>query len=121
MYCTNCGTEVHAQAVACPKCGTALATKAPAINTAALQGFNAAIFFANRAHLLAAIALLGCFLPWVKISGYVNQSMNCFGLSKAADMAPGTVLVSELLYLFCWPTSLLISCRPSPSTRSTSP
>lgn len=100
MYCTNCGTEVHAQAVACPKCGTSLTGKGLNIDTSALQGFNASAFFANRAHLLAAVALVGCFLPWLKVNAYMmSQSLNGFGLSKAVDMAPSTILISSLLYL----------------------
>ena len=105
MYCKNCGDQVQENAATCSKCGVSLGTKSFTLDTSAMQGFNAAAFFANRAHLLAVAALLACFLPWLKVSGYVSQSINCFGLSKAVDLAPGSILVSFLLYLL--PLSLL--------------
>lgn len=128
MYCRNCSNQVNDKAVGCPKCGMdphkaknycpacghataeaqvmctscggALASKAFTLDTSALQGFDASAFIANKANITALVALLGCFLPWITVKLFASQSINLFKLSSVADVYPGHILVSALLYLF---------------------
>lgn len=134
MYCRNCGNEVHDKAVACPKCGVnprlekkfcpscraetnanqvmctncgvSFSSSAFPFDTSSFQKIDYNAFIKNKSLLFASIAIIGCFMPWIKINAYMmTQSINCFGLSKVVDYAPNTILVSFILYLF--PLSLL--------------
>ncbi|MEX6688179.1 zinc ribbon domain-containing protein [Danxiaibacter flavus] len=128
MYCRNCGNEVSDKAIACPKCGVnprteksfcpscgsptasnqvmctkcnaALSTPAFSFDASALQKIDINAALKNKSILFAALALLGCFLPWFKLNAFVaSQSFSCFGLSKMLDMTPDSILVPFLLYL----------------------
>lgn len=134
MYCRNCGNDVSDKAVACPKCGfnpnsekkfcpncgvgtnenqiictecgVSLEKQSLSFDMSALQKFDVNSFTKNKASVAAAVALLGCFLPWVKINMFVMvQSLNFFGMTKIAEVAPNSILYSFILYLF--PLSLL--------------
>jgi hypothetical protein len=128
MYCRNCGNSVHDKAIACPKCGVnpraeknfcpscgapttanqvmctncnaALSTPAFSFDASALQKIDVNSLLKSKTTLFAAVALLGCFLPWFKLNAFIaSQSFSCFGLSKMLDMAPDSILVPFLLYL----------------------
>lgn len=129
MYCRNCGNEVSDKAVACPKCGVnpktekafcsscgvatndnqvactqcgvSLAGTGFNFDTAALQKVDVQAFVRKKSLLFGSIALLGCFLPWIKINAFIMvQSLSFFQLSKVVDVVPSSILVSFILYLF---------------------
>ncbi len=128
MYCRNCGNEVNDKAVACPKCGVNprseknfcptcgtntthnqvmctkcnanLSTQVFSFDASSLQKIDFSAALKNKTILFAALALLGCFLPWFKLNAFIaSQSFSCFGLSKMLELAPDSILVPFLLYL----------------------
>ncbi len=134
MYCRNCSNEVHDKAIACPKCGVnprsekkfclscaaetnanqvactscgiALASPQFSFDAVSLPKVDFNVFLKSKTILFASIALIGCFLPWIKINAFIMvQNLNFFNLSKVVDVVPSSILVSFLLYLF--PLSLV--------------
>jgi hypothetical protein len=133
MYCRNCGNEVNEKAVACPKCGfnprsekkfcpdcgvdtdpkqvvcikcgISLANKPFSIDKASLPKVDVQAFLKNKSSVLASIALIACFLPWLSVEIFYSNSLSLFGLSKVADYDRGTILVQFFVLLF--PLSLL--------------
>jgi hypothetical protein len=104
-FCPSCGVETNPNQVVCTKCGVSLGSQAFSFDISSLQKIDVNSFLKNKPALFALLALIGCFLPWVSINSFMSMSISCFGLSKLVDMAPGTILVSFLLYLF--PLSLI--------------
>lgn len=60
----------------------------------------------DKSLIFGGLALLGCFFPWIKVKAfYSSNGFNLFKLSELVEIAPDTILISPLLYLF--PLSLL--------------
>ncbi|MCZ2130844.1 MAG: zinc ribbon domain-containing protein [Bacteroidia bacterium] len=104
-FCHSCGTETNPNQAICTKCGVSLTNQGFSFDTAnlqeSLQKIDVNGFIKNKSSILALVALIGCFLPWLKVNVFmVSQSISGLGLSKVADYAPNTILISFLLYLF---------------------
>ncbi len=104
-FCQSCGSTTNPNQVICTNCGVSLTTQGFSFNTSDLQSSLQKVdineFVKNKANIFALIALIGCFLPWLKVNLFmVSQSFSGLGVSKIADYAPNTILVSFLLYLF---------------------
>lgn len=124
MYCKNCGIAIIGKPALCTNCGTATNLESTSTTTTKgtvnpkqhnevvidplekLKKFNFQTFLQNKASVAAVLALLACFLTWVKINVYyVNLNLSLFNLAKLADQAPNTILSGFITYLF--PLSLL--------------
>jgi hypothetical protein len=110
-FCPSCGNATVENQVMCTKCGVALANKGLSIDTGSLPKFDASKFTGNKANIAAAVALLGCLLPWLKVDMMgMGQSANMFTLAAGSDnissmmtlmgSGGGTILVSGLLLIF---------------------
>lgn len=113
-FCSSCGVETNTNQVICVKCGVSLASSTfsfdtsnlPKFDTSNLPKFDINVLLKDKSSLSAIIALVGCFLPWVKINVFgMGRSFSCFGLSQIVEYAPNTILVS--FFLFILPILLL--------------
>ncbi|HLJ98898.1 MAG TPA: zinc ribbon domain-containing protein [Streptosporangiaceae bacterium] len=77
MNCTACGNPVPADTTSCPRCGTALALRAPAGTTTAFRFDASRLTSADRLIGVGTLALLiSLFLPWygVTVLGFSAQA-----------------------------------------------
>jgi Double zinc ribbon len=110
-FCFSCGVATDPNQVICTQCGVSLASQPFNFDTSAIPKFNidASIipnfdlnqFIKNKPALLAAVAFLASFLPWVKINAFAySQNISFWGLSKVIDLVPNTILFSIILYVY---------------------
>lgn len=93
MQCKNCGAMVDERSTTCPKCGNDLS--APAIQTSA---FDINELKKQPDIIAAALALIFCFLPWVKMQAFVaNVGFSSLNLSTPF-MTADTIFAPALLY-----------------------
>lgn len=115
MFCKSCGTALTDNPKFCTNCGaptqepTVEASNRPSVITASLENLkpiNWQELASNRANIAAGVAFVSCFFTWYKANVmYANISLNFFNLASSLESAPGTILVSFIMYLF--PLALL--------------
>ena len=94
--CPSCGVETNPNQVICVKCGGSLKKESFNIDTSSLGAIDTSALLKNKQLILALVALIGYFLPWVS-SGYMSVSGS--GIAKISEYVPGGGLLS-LLFLF---------------------
>ena len=94
--CPSCGVETNPNQVICVKCGGSLKKESFNIDTSSLGAIDTSALLNNKQLILALVALIGYFLPWVS-GGYISVSGS--GIAKISEYVPGGGLLS-LLFLF---------------------
>ena len=94
--CPSCGVETNPNQVICVKCGGSLKKESFNIDTSSLGAIDTSTLLKNKQLILALVALIGYFLPWVS-GGYISVSGS--GIAKISEYVPGGGLLS-LLFLF---------------------
>jgi hypothetical protein len=95
--CPSCGVETNPNQVICVKCGGSLKKESFNIDTSSLGTIDTTALLKNKQLILALVALIGYFLPWV--SGGRRMSVSGSGIAQISEYVPGGELLS-LLFLF---------------------
>ncbi len=105
QFCYSCGTAINPKQLICVKCGVSLSSKSFSINRDSLPNIDVQSFLKTKSLVVASIALIACFLPWLKVNAGFVKGFSLFELSKYVQYYPDTILEPFLLYLF--PLTLL--------------